>query len=1105
MTRLVFPNERVLQLCLTSGLVPAEVQAAPARLARGSDGELLLEPSRPLGREPLKALQRAGVSVADANGGKQREVCCWAEALSPAGVPEAELSTGLVLFALPPDSKPLTLAEELLRLGCDRQELCFLPDGGALIRAQAPPYYTLTRALDRSPGMPRAYLPTPPGQESVWTELGFRHPLGDRVGAPQGALLLIADDGRWQLLPAGRFISLYELLDIQLPGAPPERLPLGGLEQRLQVRLRLLRQARSVVPTLWQLRTEGDADPRRIVDALVQELPEADLGRLLFAVAGDGDNLTILLRARAGRGAPPVLELPGQAYATWLDLAGLFLPCDAILEPPLRRETLRTLLAPNADELTWLEPAGEGGFVPRRLPDAAFVPLEEWVEYVIDSAAEPLAAWLRSATFEPEAFESTGSEWAEGPRPVEPDEKPSRERRRARRGHDTEETEPIDLPLPTAAAEPAPAYHAAPSADPVAAVATRPVSAVEEELARLEREFIESSAPADDPERHGLWLSLARLYGELGQAREAALCWTRALWEAEGADVGRLAAAWAGAEAAALDRPDHRGQALGGAPDLAALIAVADPAPEHVRAVVSRLVATEGESPRGLADVQVWLERHGDRVDVRSLWLGHLSLSRRVGGDALQLARARDRIFARIYKGLSIEHDVPRFLRFCGGGGDAVTVARLTEELSALRERFLATKRKRSPTEAPEELTRSYVLLIFGYGFARLGAVELARDQARQASAWLKPSDPVHGFLLGAYQARIEQAAAGLPAETPLPAELGARLNQLERFVRFKIDRLREASKVLEPQEHMTPFEGFVRQQADPRGEEFAPMRGMADPEALAAAVAAVMQKALAAKIALEERDRLFDGVMDFFPMLPEAVSVPHLRALVDHVDGIAPVRRCMLLQEALMLSGFFGREELVTELVGRLSDLLGELGPEHLPAVSSTLGECLRSLRRVGLLDEGAKLLERASQAASGGGVDGAVARLQLAAGLAGLGQLERAKEAFREAETVRQDPNLLMPARLKLTRAMAVGLSHMPEDYALGGLKKLGDQLPRVTDAMSTNSHFCLSVIEFMECLVLGYASEKLALGDLGRRWLEEDEYLVRRRIHRDLQRSA
>jgi len=120
------------------------------------------------------------------------------------------------------------------------------------------------------------------------------------------------------------------------------------------------------------------------------------------------------------------------------------------------------------------------------------------------------------------------------------------------------------------------------------------------------------------------------------------------------------------------------------------------------------------------------------------------------------------------------------------------------------------------------------VFFIFGHGFARLGAADRARDLAREASAWIDTEDPVHGFLFAAYQARLEQAIAGDPPETPLPAEIAVRLNQAERFVRFKIDRLREASKVLEPQERLSPFEGFVRQQSDPRGEEFASMRGMA-------------------------------------------------------------------------------------------------------------------------------------------------------------------------------------------------------------------------------------------------------------------------------------
>jgi hypothetical protein len=74
-------------------------------------------------------------------------------------------------------------------------------------------------------------------------------------------------------------------------------------------------------------------------------------------------------------------------------------------------------------------------------------------------------------------------------------------------------------------------------------------------------------------------------------------------------------------------------------------------------------------------------------------------------------------------------------------------------------------------------------------------------------------------------------------------------------------------------------------------------------------------------------------------------------------------------------------------------------------------------------------------------------------------------------------------------------------PEELALSGLHALAGNLEHVTDTNSTHTHFCRSVIQFMEALVLGYASEHLALGELGRRWLDEDEYLIRRRIHRTL----
>ena len=68
--------------------------------------------------------------------------------------------------------------------------------------------------------------------------------------------------------------------------------------------------------------------------------------------------------------------------------------------------------------------------------------------------------------------------------------------------------------------------------------------------------------------------------------------------------------------------------------------------------------------------------------------------------------------------------------------------------------------------------------------------------------------------------------------------------------------------------------------------------------------------------------------------------------------------------------------------------------------------------------------------------------------------------------------------------------------------GLDALSGHLPAITDSYNTNSHFCLSVVELMESLVLGWASDDLALGERGKRWLDEDEHSVRKRIHADLE---
>jgi len=1119
-TRLIFPSEEALRLALTSELVPTEVQATPALAGRDEDGSVTVEPGQSLTRAQLGALSEAGVKVTrgrDDNG--LDPVRCWPEIVSPVRVGEGEIQTSMVLFALPTTDRLLPLAGELLRLGCDRQDFCYLQQGngdsggipahperpagargtgiGVLLRAVKPPYYTLARALDRPQGL-RAFVPTPPGQERVWTEMGYHHSLATSVHAPAGGVLLIAAD-RWHTLPAATWVSLYKLIDVELPSTSREHDRVSMPDaQRLQVTLQLRRLARETSPTLWVMDDAGVEQ----VDRLVQQLPQREISRLLFAVGGTRERPVVLLRAREGRGKPPVLELDesAQSHAPWLDINNLYLPADGILEPPLRRETLKNLLAPDPEQVTWLTPGdGPTTFALERIPDNAFAPLDEWVEYVVHSDAQELDPWIRAATFDFDAYESVGVEWSEGP---------AVEQRPAPRKEKKPERQRAPQPATSRAAEPLQEYEAEVEQAPRPVEEVLPVlelsrgSKDEQALADLERRFLDLDAPAEAPERGELWLEMARLNTGLSRQRDAGLCWTRALWEAEGQRERVVAQHWSVAEA--MLQGDRSG---GDARLLDRLLATAEPAPQQVRAVASLLVRaslSEGTlDPERLYNMQVWLDANDRGLDVRSLWLAHLSLSRMAGGDALQLTRTRDRILGRLFRGMSVEQDVPTFLRFCGGGpgADTTTVGHLTAQLEDLLKRFGKTKRKRSAVEAPEKLTGAYVQLLFACGFARLGQSERARELRDAAGGELPRGEPIHDFLRQAYLRRVEHALEGLPAETPLPSELSGQLNQLERFVRYKVDRLRQASFVLEPHERLDPVLAFQQAKSDPRGEELAPMRGMTDPDQLSRAVAQVMTTAIAPDTAIKDRDRLFDGVMDFFPMLAESESVPHLRTLVDNVEPIQLARRCMLLEEALMLSGFFGRGDMVQELVERLKLLIGELGTEHVTEVASTLGQCLRSMRRVGLADEAGELLTAVASAVKGGGTPVMVARLQLAAGLADMGRIDQAQAMLQEGSKALKDKSLLLVDRLELTRAMASAASHLPQAQALAELQRLGTQLPLISDSFNTNSHFCLSVIQFMESLILGYASEQLALGQLGRRWLDEDEYLVRRRIHRDL----
>jgi hypothetical protein len=1067
-----FADREALLVAIRSGLVPTDVAAGPARVAH-AEQLIVVEPDEAVPARALAKLRAAGVRELALPAGA-RAVRCWAEALQPIAFEAAKLPS-LVLFVTERVAQLLEVAAELVRLGCDRLELAIAGDQG-VVRVVDPPTYTIVRALDRDHGL-RVFAPDPAGQETVWTELGSRHPLAGQLRPEPGALLLVASDG-WTTIRDEGWMPLEAALELAVPERAPAVAP-GRLPARRKIELRLSTGRREVT-SLWVIRDDAVAR----CDKLLEYLPEELVGRLMFAVSAD-DPPVVILRARTGRHPAPELSLVAEEYAPLHGMPDVYAPTGAIVEPPLRRERLRSTLGVGAREVMWLARVGTSRFRVERITDDAFTPLGEWADYVLHASAPALAPWVHSSLYDFAPYVSSGLEWASERSPREAhqgNESGDAKRKKKAGGPQRAAAEEVAQPPP---ATPAPKpSKAAPASEPPAQLV-----AIDAELAALEAEFIALDAPGDAPERVALLERLGHTYARLGRRRDAGLCFARAVWESAPEVAPARLETWIAADLGDV-APDRA---------LATALALAVPSGDDVRAVAAltaRVVPAVAQDPHR---VTRWLDDHDGELDARALWLSRLGLATLAGGDPLLLAHARDRILARLAGGLPVERELPAFLRLAGRSGALGNASgeQLGGALEVLSVKLDKTKRKRMPLEAPAHLTNAYVHLLLAYGFARVGSADRAKGLVAEAKRALAPSetDPVHAYLLAAYSARVDQAIAGIASETPLSPELGAQLANLERFDRYKVDRLREHSRILEPLDAPDAIGFWNNSEKDARGPEFAALRDLTDPVQRASALDQLVERAAAASEA--DRERLIDGVLESLLELPESGAVPILQHAWPQIARVAEPRRALLYAESLVIAGHFGRTELVPAMLAALATAIRLVQGRDLERV---LHHSLRALRRIGLRTEIAELLAEAEHALPAARGEALRGRLALAGGLAYLGETARALPIFEQARTALTE-NIMLPTRLELVRALALAYAQAPLQQALAGIADLTNHLRDISDSYGTNSHYCLSVLNFVDSLVLGITSDDLALGEAGRRFVEDDEYLIRRRLHRDL----
>lgn len=1135
-----FPGYHTILQSLTAGLIPEAALSAQALYDETEDEHVLVSLDAKLDRATTKALSALGVkkrrlSVKNLT----RTASCWMEMLPLADAEPRATEKAAVLFDIEAGEPLSEVVSEMLRLGNDRQSFRVLGEGEearVLLRVIGPPYYSLLRALERglagtnghagANGKPlAAFVEQAP---RVWIELGATHPLIGQLKPPAGRLLMIHRQGPWQLIPEAPFQDIYDSVDFTLSDQPVE-LADSQLASKMQVPLRLVRGGTGDIAELWVL--DGSASDQ--LDEFVRTSDERLVGRLSFAVAAreDGSGETIIIRLRPSREAPPVLVLDGLTCEPYLKLPNLFVPSGYRIHPPLRRDVVKNLLADSASEITWLEPAededGTGTFVPRRVADSAFRPLEDWVDYILDREHESLTAWMQSSRFDFESF-------------VCPDEKPDRKpKKKAERDkRDRPDRDPKSRESASSAG--ASADDGGDSKEkPKRGKRTRKKTTsrrqapkeLELQLRKLEAAFLELDAPLDAPEREPLWTELARTNSALKLSNEAGICWVHTFWEQSSPEAD-LADEWFEAESRMW--PDRDG--LLNEPEveetLDKLLGTTNPTPLEMSTLASWLVleaADGGASPavaERLGKLQHHLERFEPMLPIRTAWLAWNAYLKLSHGDVLALARARDRMLERLFQhGLMPDRDVPSFLRAKGmQSGDRFRAVR--DQIVELRETAKKwSKRVRKATfMVVAETTDHYIDLIFAFAFARLGEAAQAESLLEEAKEKLPSGDPVHDWAIAAFEHRIRQAISGSAAKDELPSELTAALSTMAKMERYSLDHLCRYSAIVSPHDEVgvggSTAAAFRRTHSIEQGGvagQIALIQDTTDRDELTGHLMRLLEEISDVK----NRFAVIQAGLEAGPRVGEVVArdlLDEAKSILDETGDESPIERARLLERGLTLAAHFDLSETVSEFVGMLHDLLDSQQDADLVTLGglqSLLTKSVRGMRRFGmmdgvsrLLDQMVELVDAVNKRASARPIKPPervpllTTRLQVAYGRFMFGQNEAATEILDETRELLLSGEVDRVPQRDLACAYASTLGQSPVEFAIPRFKELLKKLKGVGDSFQTSKvYFSLSHICFLESLVLAMASDDFTMNEAGRRWLDDDEFLIRRRIHRDV----
>ncbi len=1104
---LVFPDCETLKFCLTSGLIPAEISCNAVQASFQEDGAIVVFLEKEPTKKILKSLQGLGLaSQKQPPKTPRREYLCWLQLLPLQRTEHFASDQQPTLFELSEAHLLPKLVTEMLRLGNDRQTFRFVRRDNqqrALLRVVEPPYYSLLRALDRDgqETAPRAYREK---SDRVWVEVGYTHPLVEHIKPPEGTFLLLRSSHDWQIVEEAPFRDIYDILEFSLPQAAVSWQDQEKIEP-IEVPMRLAPGGSSEPAELWVLRDHALEQMEEFVRSSSDQL----LARLSFAVADGENEAVVILRVRPSRQVPPVLVLEAQAFRPYLKLPNLYLPCQTLLHPPLRRDAVRRLLTEDTEQITWLYPHENGQFTPESISDRAFRPLSDWVHYVLTREGEPLQSWIESTQFDFERF-ICKEDVKSPPKEKEPGAKKDKSRSREEVGSEEAEDTQVEKPISEEVQEDELVQE-----EWVLSKTKAELSELQKRQAALEKKFRELEGSLDTPERQALWPELAAVYAAQDNLADASVCWVNALWE-ESVESFRWIRNWQ-----RVSWQEKQKQPVGKVLDK--VLQNKEPLPSDLRLVATVVLKAAHEKHpdqavlQRLNPIQSFIHEHESLLPIRAVWLVALSLCKLSQGDVLALARVRDWLLERLFKtGLMPELDLPGFLRFTGSGfHDRFRVFRdWLETLPKKVERWLKEVNLTPFGESREE-TQAYAWLILAFGFARLGESESARRLHTDARALLSAkSQDVHSFLLEAFGFRIEEALHGSPPSGSLPSHQMEYLNFMEKKTRYFVDRLRQQSRILEPHEKIDAYRLWYGYQ-DKLSNDLVKLPDIHDKKELEKTIEDLFrQHASKTEQGQRNRAQILVAALGVAPRIGQSFALS-LLGQVKEVSQQLPdiLAQVGLLEKALFVAAHFNQPQHMEECVSQFQEFLkSPKNSKDWKALEQLASQSFRGLRKLGMRDTIHELLQQMHNNLTGGkpldslrnrGNWSVILRslLHVASGWFYFGLDQQAKPIVEEAKRLLYKGNLPHQEKRGLACTLVNTLGQAPFDWALRGLEEMFNKLQGIFDTFTTNDYYGQSQLDVIETVVLSIITEDFAVGGMARRWLDEDEFLVRRRIHQDL----